>query len=156
MKFEYITKVPYSLSIACCKIRHACNLKWHITLADNTQYLWAELWYKRVLIGQRSSREAVCKSTWQRKTLYHRTPLVMGSAHVNWKWGSVWAVLAMQHKRMRWHTTGLSSSWLSYCTVFRRHSLNPLGRTLVITASRCLKGRRYKDDVMLKIRKIFI
>ena len=40
MKFEYITKVPYSLSIACCKIRHACNLKWHITLADNTQYLW--------------------------------------------------------------------------------------------------------------------
>ena len=97
MKFEYITKVPYSLSIACCKIRHACNLKWHITLADNTQYLWAELWYKRVLIGQRSSREAVCKSTWQRKTLYHRTPLVMGSAHVNWKRGSVWAVLAMIH-----------------------------------------------------------
>ena len=108
MKFEYITKVPYSLSIACCKIRHACNLKWHITLADNTQYLWAELWYKRVLIGQRSSREAVCKSTWQRKTLYHRTPLVMGSAHVNWKRGSVWAVLAMWETFLRadtvlWH-----------------------------------------------------
>ena len=27
------------------------------------------------------------------------------------------------------------------------------GRTLVITASRCLKGRRYKDDVMLKKKK---
>ena len=31
-----------------------------------------------------------------------------------------------------------------------------IGRTLVITASRCLKGRQWKDDVMLKIRKIFI
>ena len=33
-------------------------------------------------------------------------------------------------------------------------SHDPEGRTLVITALRCLLGRRYKDDVMLK--KIYI
>ena len=68
-------KVPYPLSIACCKIRHAWNLKWHITLSDNTQYLWAELWYKRVLIGQRSSREAVCRINMTKKNVIAQDPI---------------------------------------------------------------------------------